>query len=90
MISFIKKAIIYKLAPHLFMCQTPINAIKLIATIKPNKAGYQSPSFFTEGENTAGKLNTIQIKPKTQTSVSNFGRCLIIDSIDGEMNIYEY
>src|SRR3972149_6460887 len=76
----------YKLTPHLFKCHTPIKEIKLIATIKPNKAGYQSPSFFTEGENTAGKLNTIQINPNIQTSDSNFGRFLMMmDSIVYEL-----
>ncbi len=72
---------INKLAPHRFMCQTPIYAIKLEATIKPNKAGYQSPSFFTEGENTAGKLKTIQINPIIQTTVINTGLFLTTDSI---------
>jgi hypothetical protein len=55
--------------------------MKLAATINPNNAGYQSPNFFTEGENTAGKLNTIQIKPRMQTMVNNIGRFLITDSI---------
>lgn len=80
-ISFTKKEITNKLTPQRFMCHTPIYEIKLTATINPKRAGYQSPSFFTEGENTAGKLNTIQVKPNTQTKVSNFGRFLIMDSI---------
>lgn len=33
-----------------------------------------------EGEKTAGKLNTIQMKPRTQTVVINLGR-LLIESI---------
>jgi hypothetical protein len=55
--------------------------MKLTATINPKSAGYQSPSFFTDGENTAGKLNTIHVNPKTHTIVSNFGRFMIIDSM---------
>lgn len=56
------------------MCQTPIKEIKLAATINPNKAGYQSPNFFMEGEKTAGKETTTQQKPSMQTMVNNKGR----------------
>jgi len=59
------------------MCHTPTKEIKFDATNNPNKAGYQSPNFFTAGEKTAGKLNTIQMYPNTQTVVSNTGRFLI-------------
>jgi len=80
-ISFTKKAIANTFTPQRFICQTPINDIKLAATINPNNAGYQSPSFFTDGENTPIKPNIIQIKPKMHTMVSNTGRFLIVVSI---------
>lgn len=44
-------------------------AIKLPATKNPYKAGTKSPNFFTAGENTAGKVNTIDIKPIMQMNV---------------------
>jgi hypothetical protein len=56
------------------MCHTPIYEIKLLATINPNKAGYQSPIFLIEGEKTDGKLNTIQIKPRIQMILIRRGR----------------
>ncbi len=48
--------------------------MKLQATINPNKAGYQSPIFLIEGEKTAGKLNTIHIKPRIQITEMRVGR----------------
>ena len=48
--------------------------MKLLATISPNKAGYQSPIFFTAGENTDGKLKTIQMKPRIQIILMRIGR----------------
>lgn len=77
--SFMKKVIINKLHHHRFIFQTPIKEIKLKATINPNKAGYQSPSFLMEGENTAGKLNTTQIKPRMQTTEIKKGLRRITD-----------
>ncbi len=80
-ISFIKKVMMNKFTPQRFKCHTPIKEIKLDATSNPNNAGYQSPNFFIAGANTPGKLNTIQIKPNTQTMVSKTGRFFNIPSI---------
>ncbi len=80
-ISLIKNVIIKRRQPHCFMFHTPMKAIKLEATIMPNRAGYQSPNFLIEGENTAGKLNTIHINPIIQTMEINKGLFLITDSI---------
>lgn len=70
-----------KLHPHRFMFHTPIYEIKLEATIIPKSAGYQSPSFLIEGENTAGRLKTIHIKPMIQTMVINTGLFLTTTAI---------
>lgn len=64
--------------------------MKLEATINPNNAGYQSPIFFMDGENTAGRLNTIHIKPSTQTTDNNIGRFRVTTSILRIKNIYEF
>lgn len=48
--------------------------MKLVATSIPKRAGYQSPNFLSEGENTPGKLNTIHINPSIQTMVIKTGR----------------
>lgn len=57
--------------------------MKLLATINPNNAGYQSPIFLMAGENTEGKLNTIQVKPRIQMIRIRTGRlmddCILLD-----------
>ncbi len=77
--------------PQRFMCQTPMYEIKLVATIKPNNAGYQSPIFFIAGENTDGKLKTIQIKPRIQTILIRVGRfmdaCIFTYYVFNELQI---
>ena len=45
-----------------------------MATRTPKSAGYQSPIFLSEGENTPGKLNTIQMNPSIHTVEINPGR----------------
>ncbi len=54
--------------------------MKLQATISPNKAGYQSPIFLTDGENIDGKLNTIHMNPRMQIIRMRIGR-LMVDCI---------
>ena len=76
-----EKVMMKSVQPHRFIFQTPMYAMKLAATSKPNNAGYQSPSFLTEGENTAGREKTIQKKPMMQTIEIKIGRFLILVSI---------
>ncbi|MCE3280389.1 MAG: hypothetical protein K0S44_2580 [Bacteroidetes bacterium] len=73
-VSFTKKENRNKCTPQRFMCHNPIYEMKLVATRIPNMAGYQSPSFLSEGEKTPGKLKTIHMNPRIHTMVTKTGR----------------